>query len=149
MNKWSVISSLVLAASIAGCERKNGSADATAPSTPAPSTPAPAATPSTGDVAAGTSTSGTSVRSPADAPADTPAEVRQVRSHIADANRHLKNKSPDLARQSLEEAERVQKPIPVEVQEELGQLRTRIAAAAAIDAPPVGGLDDGIDEENK
>ncbi len=144
MNKTSAISSLVLiAAAIAGCERKNGSADATAPSTPAPAT-----MPSTGDVGAGSSTPKPSARRSADAPADGPAaEVQQIRSHIADADRHLKNENPDLARRSLGEAERVQGSIPVEVREELRQLRTRVAAAAT-GAPP-GALDDGIDEENK
>ena len=141
---------------IAGCERRDGSVDGTAPSAPPAAAVPPGGDAGTGFRADGGSGAGsrqastsqpTAGRS-ADAPA---ADVQRVRSQLAEVDRHLKNKQPDLARRALEEAELVQGSLPVELREQIRQMRTRVATAAARGAPPPPppAAPEGDDEENK
>ena len=169
MNPKHVVWSLAVgAALLGGCDRSEDPAPpSTPPATPTPPTPdvtpksgtagaadssdasgtvgGAATSPSTGDLAGDADTSTTTTPDPKAAEANAAAErIKQVQEHLEATNKHLADKKPDLARQSLAKAEAMQDELPDPLREQIKTMRMTVDnAVKSEDLPSL------TDEENK
>jgi hypothetical protein len=70
--------------------------------------------------------------------------MREATDHLSKTAQHLKDKKPDLARKSLEQAEAMQESLPETLREQIKTMRANVDSFARSGAEPPP-----PDEENK